>query len=114
MKIYVAGKWEEKVQVREVMKQLMDAGHTITHDWTIAELNGIPNTEQALADKKGVMVADALVCVFEKDLRYSGALTEFGIAVAKGIPIYFLGHACDGNIFSVLPEVHYGINELVN
>ena len=114
MKIYVAGKWEEKKRVREVQQQLRDAGHTITYDWTLAELNGVPSVDQALNDKQGVLGADAFVGVFEKDLAYKGAMTELGMALAKGIPCYILGKACDNNIFITLPEIKRGLEGLLN
>jgi nucleoside 2-deoxyribosyltransferase len=98
MKVYVAGKWEEKERVREVQDLLKRHGHTITHDWTREEedLNHIEHFATfALQDKQGVMGADAYVGVFEKDLKYKGAFAEMGIAVALGIPIYILGQYAD-------------------
>ena len=41
MRIYVAGKWQEKPQVRAVQEALIAAGHTITHDWTAHDV-GLP------------------------------------------------------------------------
>ncbi|KKM08289.1 hypothetical protein LCGC14_1725420, partial [marine sediment metagenome] len=37
MRIYVAGKFQEKTAVRRVQAILRGAGHTITHDWTREE-----------------------------------------------------------------------------
>lgn len=112
MKIYIAGKWEEKERVREVMQQLIVAGHSITYDWTKDESSF--TERQALADREGVLEADAFVGVFEKDLRYSGALVEMGIAVARGIPVHILGNAVDGNIFILLPTVNRGLGTLLD
>jgi len=114
--IYVAGKWEEKEAVRTVMAQLREAGHYITYDWTVIESDGTRKQveEQAKADRAGVISADAFVGVFEKDLAYSGALSEMGMALAMGIPVYLIGHAIDRNIFTKLPEVRYGIESLLN
>lgn len=112
MRVYVAGKWEEKARVREVQQQLRDAGHVITHDWTSEEEVGITQ-EHAVNDKNGVLTADAFIGIFEKDLRYSGALSEMGIAIAKGIPIHILGDAINNNIFLMLPEVRRGISTLL-
>lgn len=113
MKIYVAGKWEEKERVREVQEQLRAAGHTITHDWTMEPVGAV-RLDCALMDKQGVLDAEAYVGVFEKDLPYKGAMSELGIAVATGIPIYILGTFCDNNIFTALPEVHRGLEGLLN
>lgn len=115
MKIYVASKFENKERVREVMKQLTDAGHEITHDWT----RELPNpTEEdrkqyALDDKFAVLSADAYVGVFEKDFKYSGALVEMGLAMAVGMPVHILGNAVDSNIFLRLPNVVRGLEGLI-
>lgn len=115
MRVYVAGKWEEKERVREIMAQLMAAGHTITHDWTTE----VPGDEahmraNALRDCNGVGLADVFVGIFEKDLAYKGAYVEMGIAIARDIPIYILGHAQDSNIFMYLPQVKRGLEELLH
>lgn len=118
MRVYVAGKWEEKERVREVQAQLIAAGHTITHDWTKEESSSGYDPDlmarHAVADKAGVLAADAFVGIFEKDLRYSGAVAELGIAVAMGIPIYILGNFVDRNVFAYLPEVRRGLGGLLN
>jgi nucleoside 2-deoxyribosyltransferase len=115
MKIYVAGKWEDKPRVREVQNYLKRFGHTITHDWTTESCGDDEEKwkEHARDDKAGVLAADAFVGVFEKDLRYSGALSEFGMACALGIPCYILGSAINGNVFLRLPEVHRGLEGLI-
>jgi hypothetical protein len=114
MKVYVAGKWEEKERVREVQRQLISAGHTISFDWTqVCDGTEEHMKVQAANDKQGVLDADAFVGVFEKDLRYSGALTEMGMAMANGAKIYILGNAVDTNLFMRLPEVRRGIDELL-
>lgn len=110
MKIYVATKWEERFYARQVMDALVAAGHTITYDWTHGEQI---SREQAELDKRGVMTADALVVIAERDLAYKGTYVEFGIAVARGIPIYIEGNAIDGCIFTKLPEVRRGITSLL-
>ena len=112
MRVYVAGKWEEKERVRQVQTLLRKAGHTITFDWTKSA--GLGLEKQASRDTVGVLTADAFVGVFEKDLPYRGAYTELGMAIATGIPIYILGHAADLNIFVNLPRVKYGMEDLLN
>ena len=109
MKLYVAGKWEEAERVREVMWALVDAGHTITFDWT---RNEQMSEAAAESDWDGVMKADALVLVVEKDLPYKGAMAEFGMAVARRIPIYVIGSHNDSNIFMRLPFVRKGYGDL--
>lgn len=114
MRIYVAAKWEEKEQARDIMRQLEEAGHTITYDWTQCL---VPDLAQAQKDYKGVIMADAFVGLFERDLAYCGALVEFGIALGRGIPCYLIGHAIDVErgkcIFSQLSGVQHGIDDLL-
>lgn len=118
MRIYVATKFENAVRAQEIAKQLEQAGHTITYPWW---LNDQINVEQASLDFWGVCAADAFVLLVDGDYRYSGALTEFGIALGRGIPVYLVGHALDvlpekgssPNIFTLLPRVYRGIETLL-
>ena len=109
MRIYVAAKWEEKDQARRLMTLLEQHGHTITYDWTQCS---VCDAEQAQKDRQGVMSADAFVGLFERDLAYCGAIAEFGMACAREIPCYLIGHAIDVErgkcIFTKLPNVHQG------
>ena len=104
MRIYVAAKWEEKDAARHIMSMLEGYGHTITYDWTQC---ATCDTAQAEADRLGVMTADAFVGLFARDLKYQGALTEFGMACARAIPCYLVGHAIDSCIFTKLPTVYH-------
>jgi hypothetical protein len=109
MRIYVASKFENP-RAPIVAAQLEAAGHVITYKWW-----GCSNfvQAQALLDFEGVLSADALVLVVENDYRYSGALTEFGMALARGIPVYIMGNAIDRNIFTLMPNVYRGIETLL-
>lgn len=90
MKFYVATKWEERARARQIMSQLIDAGHTITYDWTMQEQeSGL----QAQADLNGVIEADVLVFIAEQDLNYKGALIEIGAALGQGMPVVVIGDA---------------------
>ena len=93
------------------MDRLTAAGHVITFNWTTAEQFCV---EQAVMDKQGVMTADALVFIAEKDYQFKGAYVELGMAVARGIPIYIMGEAINACIFILLPEVHRGIGPLLS
>ncbi len=111
MRIYVASKFEEQTRVREVMAQLRTAGHAITYDWT---MNEQISPEQARKDVMGVLSADALVLIAEKDLNYCGALVEFGIAIGRELPIFVIGDALnDRCIFMKLPNLIRGIQPLL-
>lgn len=110
MNIYVASKFENP-RAPEVAALLEAAGHRITYKWW-----GCSNFTQvqALLDYEGVMAADALVLIVEDPtLRYNGAIAEFGMALAWRIPVYIMGTALDRNIFTLLPNVHRGIETLL-
>lgn len=105
MRVYIATKWENREEAQSVAAALEMVGHVITCPWW---LNEQMTPEQAQADVKGVMTADALLLLVEKDYQYKGALVEFGIAIALDIPIYVVGHAIDSCIFLLLPQVVRG------
>ena len=110
MKVYIATKFEEHERALSIAQALENAGHVITWRWWE---NDQFTTEQAARDMDGVLAADALVFIAEKDLPYRGAYVEFGIAIARGIPIYLLGHAADSCIFTKLPQVQRGLGNLL-
>ena len=111
MKIYVAAKWEDKDRAQEVQRLLRDAGHTITYDWTVNEEECGAQVEN---DIDGVRGADAFVGIFEQDLKYAGALMEFGAALAMNIPVYILGSApITRHMFFKHSNVHLGITQLL-
>jgi hypothetical protein len=110
LRVYVASKFENP-RAPEVAALLEAAGHVITYKWW-----GCLNftQEQALLDYNGVTSADAFVLIVEDPtLKYSGAITEFGIAVGRHIPVYIMGNALDRNIFTLLPGVYRGIETLL-
>ena len=133
MKIYVAGKFQEKAQVRAVQAALIADGHTITHDWTAhdvghAEPGGPDWVEiyhqwydpkelalQAAGDLLGVEFADAFVLCAQNSHKYSGALTEMGMALANVIPVYIIGRNLGSNIFTRLSivEVYDTVEEVI-
>lgn len=111
MRIYVAGKWEERERVRTIMALLRTVGHTITHDWTRNDER--MSRESARGDLNGVVSAEAVVFLAEHDLPYKGSLVEVGIAIGRNIPVYVLGNACDSCIFWQLPLVQKGLGALL-
>lgn len=118
MRVYIATKFENAPRAIDIATALEAAGHEITYKWWT---NADVTREQAAKDMKGVRDADALVLIAETNLRYSGALTEFGMALAWNIPVYLVGHALDvaptfgptPNIFTLLGNVHRGIEALL-
>jgi len=95
--IYVAGSWENRVNIRNFwILPLQKLGYTITHDWTIMECSNIRTVEHqklcAKKDLEGVMSADLLVVIMDNhislDYHYRGTNFEMGAASALGIPIF--------------------------
>ncbi len=113
MRVYVFGKFQDKRRVREVQAKLIEAGHTITHDWTThnssllrnPEKRRISLTQDAINDTEGVRRADIGVGVFIAPLPYEGPHSEFGMAIISGKPVILVGHAADKNVFSHHPLV---------
>lgn len=123
MRIYVAGKWQDREDVRIWHNQLRARGHEITCDWTSHEYPGEGQehllTDYALADIKGVQDCDVLIALFEVEYAYRGAFVEIGAALALGKRILILGHAGDSCIFMNHPLVRifdnaWDVMEVVN
>lgn len=97
MRVYVAGKFgpATNARVREVHATLIEAGHTITYDWT-TDQDGGGTAQQAINDMHGVLTADVFVLVAEDhSVVYCGAVAELGMALGAGLPVYVLGDALD-------------------
>ncbi len=110
MKIYVAGKYEDKDRVRFIHQLLIQMGHEITLDWTNHEI--YPNDaiaerllEFASDDIKGVKEADLYIGLMTIPYQYKGLYVEMGVALGKGIPVYIIGSAGDSCIFINHPLV---------
>lgn len=103
-KVYVAGKFEDKENVRRVQQRLRDLGFEITHDWTPDDASDLQKS--AVEDFEGVLQADFLV-VLNHTLLY-GAAVEIGIALGLGRPVYVIGPQVRDNVFWHLPQ-DYGL-----
>lgn len=90
MKFYVGTKWEEAPRASDVMHELVGLGHEITHDWTKEVIESPGAAEK---DINGVIKADALILICEKDLPYANMLVELGAALGTGKFVYVLGRA---------------------
>ena len=111
MRIYVAGKWEEKVRVRLIQNVLKSEGHTITFNWTAQPntLNETDLVEQCLRDVSGVLSAEALVAILVSEEKYYGEsfnrYIEIGIAIGISIPIYIVGRPRSDFLFKRYPLI---------
>ncbi len=100
MKFYVAGKFQDRKNVRKLMDKIQDLGHAITYDWTIDEegAEGYPilNT---INDTRGVLICDVFVGRFIEENDYRGALCELGMAIIENKRILIIGNGANGCIF---------------
>lgn len=120
MRVYVAGAWiEREARAVKVIKQLRDAGVTITHDWTTddnnvssaaksdAELPKEYRLKHAEADMRGVLSADFVLLLAPTDRGASGAWAEFGIAIGANVPVVVAGGTMNRTIFTELARANY-------
>ena len=108
LKVYVLGKFEDVGRIRRVQAELIDAGHTISHDWTLNEQGPkslARKRQESIEDVEGVRASDLLVGVFIEDLPYRGAFGEFGMAIISGKPVIVIGHYADRFVFRYHPLV---------
>ena len=106
MKFYVAGKFQDRENVRKLMDKIEAYGHTISTDWTDHINNsGKAKSEYAIYDLNGVKDCEVFVGRFVDDFNYSGARVEFGIALGLGKVICIIGRAIDSCIFMNHPVI---------
>ena len=104
VKCYVASKFENKEDVREIMYALIEHGHSITEDWTHSTEEN--NIKAALADKRGVEECDTFIGLFNINANYKGAYIELGMAIALDKEIIIIGPHADRSTFIHLPGIH--------
>ena len=98
MKIYVAGKFEQKQQVIQLQAKLASKGHTISYDWTTHKSIKpyIQNQAQAkiYADNEIQAIKESDIFIAFLDVKGTTLLLEIGAAIAnhhnKGKPKVFL------------------------
>lgn len=113
MKIYVAGPYSKKDEVRRVQDLLRAAGHQITFDWTACDDSNLTGFQRfahrrqcAIDDGKGVYDAVALVVVCPHDSTAGGLDFEMGLAVAWRRILIVIGEERENEtIFLSLPGV---------
>ncbi len=100
MRIFVSGKFEDRLNIRRIQNVLRAMGFEITEDWTYHEYSdkGYP-VDYAISDVRGVLKSDIYVGRFVADYNYKGAFVELGVALGKGNLCMIIGHAIDDCIF---------------
>ncbi len=95
IKLYVAGKWNDKVFIGKQIEQLESLGYIITHNWTKIETNGVHTEEEiagyAKGDVDGVIQADFLLTIItDIEYPYRGSCTELGVALGNNKKVFVL------------------------
>ena len=96
MNVYVASSFLNKPEVKETQALLIAAGHTISHDWTPDEAPGVRGSDEwnrylwqsGRRDYDGIRKSDCIVIL--NDIRGRDMLTEFGMFLGMGRPIFFV------------------------
>lgn len=119
MRVYLAGPYGARAQLRTFAAILSSAGFPVTSSW-LAETHEINAGTQgaatalddatvaghALADLKDIDGSDALVLVTSAFVNVEGGggrHVETGYAIAKGLPLFLLGEP--ENVFHRMPGV---------
>lgn len=107
MRIYIAGKYQEREYVRRLMDKLEKMGHTITCDWTDQILYPPDKitSRNAIDDINGIRECDVYIGVFINKHNYRGAFVEMGAALMAGKPTYILGSTEESMVFMWHPLV---------
>jgi nucleoside 2-deoxyribosyltransferase len=112
MKVYVAGKWDDRSTINTVQAELVKMGHHITHDWTSVECISKSQADRAVLDINGVQKADAvLVLMLDETYPYRGTFTEIGCALGLNKYIVVVcpndSYFCTTNCFYHHPMINH-------
>ena len=104
MKIYIAGKWQDRKFIKDIISIIETEGHEITCDWTRHDfsVDGVIGNESVYAeeDLQGIRSCELLLAIAERSFVYKGLLCEIGAALVLYKPVYLLGRAIDSCIFT--------------
>ncbi len=112
MKVYVAGKVEDKDLIAEIEDTLRAMGHEITCDWAKRETakdegNRTEEESIVLAEEKlmGILTCSVLLLICMNGKPSEEPQVEFGIGLGTGKKIYVVGHALDSSVFMAIPSL---------
>lgn len=109
MKIYLAGAWNAKPEVRDIRLRLERMGHTVTSRWIdwAGPLSGEAREQElrrsASVDLEDIRNSDMVLIFTCKPSTHGGFHTELGYALALGKRVEIIGPR-PSNFFH-LPEV---------
>lgn len=122
MKIYLAGRYSRRDELRAVREKLLRAGHVVTSNWLDTEWEGKDDSgssaappeyreKHAVEDMDDVLRADCVVSFTEpaRSGGRGGRHVEFGIALAAGKRVIVVGHR--ENLFHHHPRVEFCVTE---
>jgi nucleoside 2-deoxyribosyltransferase len=115
MKVYLAGRFDERERVRSMQAHLRERGHEIIVDWTTHDPVGRhgerPDLSRAYAeeDLRGVVEADVFILLTSATVG-TGTHTELGVAIrefqATGKPlVYVIGDHTSRSVMYFHPAV---------
>lgn len=119
-RIFVSGQLDDVNCVKDAYKRLLEAGHSITHDWTESDVflsskeAKLENKEEAglraRKDLDGVIVCDVYILLSNNEKAGKGMYVELGAALAlkevTGKPeIYVVGEMNHMSVFYLHPSV---------
>lgn len=109
MKIYVAGPWVHKSDLKVIADQLRYEGFEVTSRWHDTTLNSniyeaAPRVMQDEAQKDYDDLTKADTIVYMNLTKSEGKATELGIGLARGYTIYAVGGR-QGNVFLHMPQI---------
>ena len=123
MKVYVAASSQHATQAARFMREIRQAGHEITYDWTVDVLKfgaGDPKEvpedvmrKAAENDRRGVRECHLFILLWSP-MAY-GALMELGMAMERRKRIWIIGESEPGpgsvrfSVFWLLPDIQFEI-----
>ncbi len=103
-RVYIAGKFESRVYLREFARTIAEMGHTVTSSWLMREELHLPQSALATEDFACIDIADLLII----DTTFpggSGREVELGYALGKGKEVWKVGS--NNNVFHQHPAVKH-------
>lgn len=107
MKIYLAGRYERRLELVDIAKELKSFGHEITSRWLDGSHDNADPKECATIDLDDIDAADAILLISENGANThsrGGRHFEFGYAYALGKTMILFGK--EEGVFHYLPEVN--------
>jgi hypothetical protein len=98
VRVYVAGAWTDRENIKKYQQELRDLGCIITHNWTESEAVGWDDRTRDYNDHcaqldlyNGVATSHIVIAIKTlKDYPYRGTEREIGFAQGRGLPVLIL------------------------